>query len=413
MLRSKTVHTIRELSTQGKSIWAIAQETGIARNTVRKYLRGTPIVAPRPKRGSKLDPFKEQIWRWIRDDHLLNCDTMLERVRPLGYTGGHSLSRTFVQPLRPPRHGQRPVQRFETAPGEQLQFDWGEFVYEQDGQLHKLYGFVATLSYSRMRFVCFRKRCDTATLIQCFMDACEYLEGLPLAMLTDRMKSVLLEMEGREPRWNPQFADFLAAIGVTPRVCRAYAPQTKGKVERRVGIIKQSFWPGVQFTDVADLNRQALAWCDQRNQRIHATTGARPVDRWAEESLRALPQGFAWARYRLEDRQVTVDGFVSVDGVLYGLPASAALTGRTVQVSVQHQTVTIWAQGQVVAQHAVRTVSGTRVEHAEQFTGVAPASTRPTAPTPVGHQRPAPVPVRRELDEYDALCGVTRQEVAA
>ncbi len=93
-----------------------------------------------------------------------------------------------------------------------------------------------------MRFVCFRKRCDTATLIQCFMDACEYLEGLPLAMLTDRMKSVLLEMEGREPRWNPQFADFLAALGVTPRVCRAYAPQTKGKVERRVGIIKQSFW---------------------------------------------------------------------------------------------------------------------------------------------------------------------------
>ncbi len=153
---------------------------------------------------------------------------------------------------------------------------------------------------------------------------------------------------GARARWTPQFADFLAAIGVTPRVCRAYAPQTKGKVARRVGIIKQS---GVQFTDVADLT-QALAWCDQRNQRIHATTGARPVDRWAEESVRALPQGFAWARYRLEDRQVTVDGFVSVDGVLYGLPASAALTGRTVQVSVQHQTVTIWAQGQVVAQRA-------------------------------------------------------------
>ncbi len=96
--------------------------------------------------------------------------------------------------------------------------------------------------------------------------------------------------------------------------------------------------------------------------------------------LAGVAAGLAWARYRLEDRQVTVDGFVSVDGVLYGLPASAALTGRTVQVSVQHQTVTIWAQGQVVAQHAVRTVSGTRVEHAEQFTGVAPASTRPPHP---------------------------------
>ncbi len=76
-----------------------------------------------------------------------------------------------------------------------------------------------------MRFVCFRKRCDTATLIQCFMDACEYLEGLPLAMLTDRMKSVLLEMEGREPRWNPQFADFLAQHwGDAPRLSGLRAP---------------------------------------------------------------------------------------------------------------------------------------------------------------------------------------------
>ena len=42
-----------------------------------------------------------------------------------------------------------------------MQFDWGEFHYEEGGVDHKLFGFVAVLSYSRMRFVCFVKRTDT------------------------------------------------------------------------------------------------------------------------------------------------------------------------------------------------------------------------------------------------------------
>ncbi|NJO85048.1 MAG: transposase [Blastochloris sp.] len=157
------MHTIRDLALQGLSIRTIAQQTGIARNTVRKYLRGTPEAAPRPRRGTKLDPFKDQIRRWIHEDRLLNCPTMLERLKAAGYTGSISILKAFVTPLRPPRRGKRPVRRYETTPGEQLQLDWGEFLYEQDGHVQKLYGFTAVLSSSRMRFVCFTKRCDAPT----------------------------------------------------------------------------------------------------------------------------------------------------------------------------------------------------------------------------------------------------------
>src|SRR6187399_3304189 len=101
MIRSRTVHTIRELSSQGHSIHSIAREVGLARNTVRKYLRGTPVVAPRPPKGSKLDPYKVQIKRWVKDDRLLNCVVMLERLRPLGYGGGISILKDFVHDLRP------------------------------------------------------------------------------------------------------------------------------------------------------------------------------------------------------------------------------------------------------------------------------------------------------------------------
>jgi transposase len=413
MLRSQTLHTIRDLAAQGQSIRAIAEQTGIARNTVRKYLRGTPEAAPRPVRGSKLDPFKDQIRRWVQEDRLFNCQTMFERLLPMGYTGSISVLKTFVRPLRPPRRGRRPVQRFETLPGEQLQIDWGEFLFEQDGRVQKLYGFTAVLCYSRMRFVCFMKRCDTPSLIRCVMRACEYLEGLPQVILADRMKSVLLQMDGSTPQWNPLWSDFLAAIGTTPRVCRPYAPQTKGKVERTVGVVKESFWPGVRFTDLDDLNRQALAWCDRRNQVVHATTRAKPLDRWVEEELRPVPNGFAWERFALEDRKVTADGFVPFDGVLYGVPASALLTGRVVQVGVRHQTLTVWSQGLLIVQHAVRALSGTQVLHPQQFTDVPPASTRQSQDAPLGHQVARPTPVRRSLTEYDQLCGVAPTEVAA
>lgn len=413
MLRSGTVNTIREMVIQGKPVRAIARELGLARNTVRKYVRGTPEAAPRLVRGSKVDAYQEQIRRWIADDHLLNCETMYRRLQAQGYTGRISILKDFVRPLRPPAAAaRRPVLRYETKPGEQLQFDWGEFVYEQDGQTHKLFGFTAVLSYSRMRFVTFVKRTDAPTLIRCLIAAFEAFGGLPRAVLTDRMKTVLLDMESGQPHWHPRFQELVSALGISPRVCRSYTPQTKGKVERSVGVVKHDFWPGVCFTDLDDLNRQAAAWCTELNARVHQTTHVRPVDRWAEEGLRPWPEGWAWERFTAEERQVSWDGFVSFDGVLYGLPscspgpAAQPLAGRRVQVHERHGTLRIWSAGQLVLTVAVRAASGTVVLHPDQFHCVLPAAAARREHVPVGHQIPALPVAQRPLADYDALCGV-------
>src|SRR2546423_15056888 len=74
MIGSGTIHTIHEMSAQGKSIREIARIVGIARTTVRRYLRGKPIAAPRPNPGSILDPYKGQIRTWMTEDHLCNVD---------------------------------------------------------------------------------------------------------------------------------------------------------------------------------------------------------------------------------------------------------------------------------------------------------------------------------------------------
>jgi transposase len=415
MIRSRTVNTIRELQSQGRSIYSIAREVGLSRNTVRKYLRGAPHAAARPPKGSKLDPYKGQIRRWVHEDRLLNCVVMLERLRPLGYTGGITVLKDFVHDLRPPRAGHHPIRRYETKPGEQMQIDWGEFLYEHEGRQRKVYGFGAILSYSRMRFIVFTKRCDTSTLIRCVMAACDYLGGLPHAILADRMKSVLVGMDGNMPQWNSQFADFLSAIGVVPRVCKPYTPQTKGKIERSIGIVKQSFWPGVSFTDLGDLNHQARSWCDRLNDQLHMTTRARPVERLLEEKLRPLPGGFSWERFRSEDRQVSWDGYVSYDGVLYGVPSDPPVAGASVQVSVsmQGEVISIFHKGQMIAQHTVRAASGTLVPHPDQFRNVEPAHSFRRLPESLGHQVEPPLVARRALVEYDQLCGLAISEVTA
>jgi hypothetical protein len=258
-----------------------------------------------------------------------------------------------------------------------------------------------------MRFVTFVKRCDTPTMIRCMMEAFEYFEGLPKAALTARMKSVFLEeLDGNTPKWNPLFRDFMASLGVAPRVCKPYTPQTKGKIERSVGVIKYSFWPGVRFTDIDDLNTQAHHWCDRLNQRVQRTTRKVPLDLWVEEGLAPLPTDFAWERFGTQERRVSWDGFISYDGVLYGLPSQPAVAGSLVLIRERHRHLRVFSQGQLIVTLQKRPRSQDIVLHPEQFHNVAPAAAMRKAAQPLGHQVDAPAVATRSLIEYDQLFGL-------
>src|SRR5712692_3118257 len=99
-----------------------------------RCLTRDPIVVP------SLIPGSEQVKQWIEEDHCYNCEAMLPRLLEMGYKGSLSVLKKFVHPLRPATAGHYPVVRYETKPGEQVQFDWGMFQYEQDGAPHKFYG---------------------------------------------------------------------------------------------------------------------------------------------------------------------------------------------------------------------------------------------------------------------------------
>ena len=61
----------------------------------------------------------------------------------------------------------------------------------------------------------------------------------------------------------------------------------QGEGRAQCGDRQARFLAGIRFTDVDDLNRQAWAWAERRNQRIHRTTGQRPIERWTAGNLAA------------------------------------------------------------------------------------------------------------------------------
>jgi hypothetical protein len=206
----------------------------------------------------------------------------------------------------------------------------------------------------------------------------------------------------------------MVSIGMTARVCKPYTPQTKGKVERTVSHVKKSFWAGITFTDQDDLNRQAHGWCERINSRVHRTTHARPLERLVEEKLSSLPEDFAWERFATEERKVTWDGYVSYDGVLYGLPGQLQLAGKMVQVRERKGVLTVWSASVQVFSIEKRPRSQDSVVHPEQWKSVGSVSETRRAPVPLGHLQAVPEIALRTLSDYDQYCGTQAvQEVQA
>lgn len=405
MLRSGTVISIHELYASGKSIREIARITGHSRNTVRKYLRANGIPEPRysKKRGSKLDPFKPLLDEYMAQG-IFNSEVLKRLLTERGYAGGITLIKDYVKPHRPPKQAPA-VQRYETKPGYQAQVDWKICEYvDLDGAVRKIPVFAMVLGYSRAMYIEFTKRCDIHSFLRCMINALEYFGGVPKTMLTDQMKTVILGMgDDRKPRWHPLFEDFAATVGMVPKVCRVRRPQTKGKVERMVRYIEQNLMPGRRFTDIDDLNRQARQWCDEQNQRIHGTTGERPVDRLVQEQLGSLPSSDRLAKYRFEVRKASRDGFVSYDGVKYGVPWQ--YSGREVNVRDINGFIEIYWEKDLIARHEKRSRSRTMVMCEHQYANLN-TSQGYAYPRPLGIRVPVQVVDVRPLDVYEKLAEV-------
>ena len=396
-----------EMHGEGHSARAIARELGLARNTVLKYLRSPDAMRPKPRRprGSALDPYAQHIdRRWA--EGLENCVVLLRELRALGYEGAYS---TLTEYLRPRRKVGQPqaTMRFETAPGEQAQVDWGSLGYlGADGKKHRVWAFVMTMGWSRACYVELVRKADTATFIQCHVNAFEYLGGVPRRCLYDNAKVVTLGKDGEgQVAWNLRMLDFALRVGFDIRLCQPYRAQTKGKVESGVKYVRRNMWPSMCFSDDADLNRQGLEWCDVvANARVHGTTYRVPWEMLAEERPRLgkLPDRAALSPYLREDRTVSRDGFVSWEGSRYGVHWK--WVGSVVQVGQRQGTVEVWAGDERIAVHPRAQKPGQRFILPGQWLGLPRGDGQPRREA-VAVQVPVGEVERRSLEVYELVAG--------
>lgn len=302
MQTAEEVMEIRVMLKQGKSIREVARELGVSRNTVRRYARGAePGYKARPPVAGKLAPHAEWLAERVRRaaPERLSATALLAELRHRGYRGSITILREHLAALRPAPEPEALI-RFETAPGDQMQVDWA--VVRRGPE--RLSAFIAVLGYSRAAYVEFVSDEKLETLIACHQEAFVYFGGVPRTVLYDNMRTVVVGRDVYGPgqhRFQPAFRDFAHHAGFLPRLCRPYRAQTKGKVERFIRYLRDSFLVPLttrleqrgETLDMVSANVEVRKWLrDVANARVHGGTGHVPAERLVEErpALQGLPQ---------------------------------------------------------------------------------------------------------------------------
>jgi transposase len=338
------------LTRQGLSIVQTARALGLHSDTVSKWSRIEQYRRPpQPKRGSRLDPHKGEIVRWL-DTHPYSAQQIFQRVREAGFTGGATIVKDYVRQIRPPKH--KAFLKLSFAAGEAAQVDWGEFgTIAVGGTRRKLSFFVMVLCHSRMMYLEFTVSQTMEHFLACHEHAFAAL-GVPEKIMVDNLKSaVLRRLIGVAPVLNPRYVDYARHQGFKIAACNLAAGWEKGRVERGVGYVKKNLLNGLSLPDFSHLNTAAQIWLTEiANVRIHGETHQRPVDLFAQERshLRAANIN-PYDLGRGLTTRVSPQFRIAIDTNRYTVPAHFA--GRRVTVKLYPDRVCIYLQDTLIARH--------------------------------------------------------------
>jgi len=404
MLAPEIVRQIHQLAEVGWRSKRIARQLGVARGTVRRYLGGgeRAQVQRRP-RAWTLDEAARAVAKELLDGPAGGNAVVVRRL--LSERGIEVPLRTLQRTLAPHRQARLAAEaatvRFETAPGHQLQIDFGEKVVSIGGVPVRVYLFVAVLGYSRRLYVRASLSQRQDDWREGLASAFRHFAGVPQTLLLDNAGALVIGRDAgtNTARLHPAFHAFCQDWGVQARVCQPYRARTKGKTEAGVGYVKRNALAALSFASLSALEAHLARWMVEADERVHGTTRERPRERFERDeraALRALPAHPLPVRQRRVTRKVAIDCFVDVDTTRYSVPHS--LVKKAVEVLVGDDEVVIYDGTTVVARHRRSREPHARVIIASHFEGL---WRRPEAATP----QMTPLPPGRSLADYAAVIG--------
>ncbi|HYY89977.1 MAG TPA: IS21 family transposase [Chloroflexota bacterium] len=371
----------------GESQRAIARASGVARQTVSKYLRaaeelGVAADGPPPSedqlvklvqvgsvvsagrvwpspQADRLEPYREQLTTWLRDEHL-----QLTRIQELlGQRGLHvpytTLER-FVWRLGFKPRGRRgdTVRMAPTPPGEVAEMDFerlGLLLNRETSRRQWIWGLSVTLTYSRHSFLWPLIHQTVEATIEGLEQAWAFFQGCPKRLVLDNFPAAVAGKDPLNPRPTRAFIEYSQARGFLVDPARVRHPRDKPQIERFVQYARGRFWKGGTFLDLADARRQARPWClDVAGQRVHGTTRKLPLVVFEdEERAHLLPyDGIPYDVPLWKDVTVHADHHVSVQYALYSAPSTTCPPGTKLEARCDQQLVRLYRHGELVKVHA-------------------------------------------------------------
>jgi transposase len=345
-------------------VGTIASQLGVHHTTVQRVLQqaGVPTMAVSP-RPSLADPYLPFIAETLAKYPRLTASRLFAMVKERGYTGGPDHFRRIVGRVRP-RPPAEAYLRLRTLPGEQAQVDWGHFGKVSIGAATRtLYAFVMVLSFSRQIFLRFYLSSAMPSFLRGHVDALEFFGGVPRVLLYDNLKSAVLERVGDAIRFNPTIIELAGHYRFEPRPVAPARGNEKGRVERAIRYVRDSFFAARDWSSVADLNAQAHAWM----------TGIAADRRWPQDHTRVVRDVFAEERaillplpdapFPCEERVEASVGktpYVRFDRNDYSVPYTYVRT--TLVVLATPDTVRIASGTDVIATHPRSWDRGQQIE---------------------------------------------------
>jgi transposase len=353
MINEEEFMDIRALHRQGLTYAEIGRLLGRDWRTVKRYLEGgaQPLYGRRKRVPSKLDPYKPMIDQWLaRTPGLQVTRIHQDLVRDYGFDGVYQTVRRYVERARP-RPEPRQEERFETAPGHQAQVDWSQEapLRTTSGLELPLYCFHMVLGHSRDSFVRFCDSQDLVSFWACHRAAFAHFGGVPRQLLYDRTKTVVRKHVGRvageEARFHPEALASARHYGFRIKLCRAYRPQTKGKVESDVAYVRERLVRGHAWRSYEEANRAWAAWnAEVARRRLHGTHGEVVAERAARDRAALLPPpAVPYLVVQRTSRVVARDGFFSFEGRRYALPR--ARPGERVELVLSAEELEVYSRG--------------------------------------------------------------------
>ena len=335
MLRMLDRHAVQELVRAGVTARGIAEQFGVSVRTVRRIVREAAVAAGddqavRAARGigrpGVTDAVRARVGALVLEDPERPPGEIARLLHEEGTPLGLSTVYRVLARVRATIPTELLV-RFEGVAGEFAQFDFGQVsVWLMDGTRRPVHFAAYRLKYSRAIHVVVVPSERVEPLIRSLLDSFAATGGVPLRVVFDNPRTVVVRREEGRPVWNPTLAAVAIEYGFTIELCTPRQPQQKGSVESLVGFVKRAFFRARRFLDLTtDLPQQLAPWLVEVNTlRVCRATKEIPAARLVAEQARMKPLAIPPREYGLHV-PVTVGptAMVTYQGIRYAMPAAA------------------------------------------------------------------------------------------